>query len=206
MAHQITIRENGFAEMAFVGDTPWHGLGQALEREATIETWCEAAGMDWTIEKTPAVYMPEGGFTCRIPDRYVQYRSDTRAPLSVVSERYKPVQPKEILEFFRDLMDESGFPIEMSDDQSGRIAFSKHMRVQLALHRGGQSVQAEGSYGVHGTTLWIRSIHLVSGSGVPPSMKLELTWTGPSTVAAVAEGREMLTLSRNSDQEPGSLW
>ena len=31
MAHQITIRENGYAEMAFVGDTPWHGLGQQLE-------------------------------------------------------------------------------------------------------------------------------------------------------------------------------
>jgi phage/plasmid-like protein (TIGR03299 family) len=109
MAHQITIRENGYAEMAFVGDTPWHGLGQQLDKEATIETWCKSAGMDWTIEQTPAMYQPKEGINCTIPERYVQYRSDTLAPLSVVSERYKPVQPIEVLEFFRDLMDESGF-------------------------------------------------------------------------------------------------
>ena len=33
MAHELTIRENGFTEMAFVGQTPWHGLGQQLNQE-----------------------------------------------------------------------------------------------------------------------------------------------------------------------------
>ena len=39
---------------------------------------------------------------------------------------------------------------------------------------------------------------------LPPLCVMVMRW--PSTVAAVAEGREMLTLSRNSDQEPVSLW
>jgi hypothetical protein len=40
------------------------------------------------------------------------YRSDTKAALSVVSSRYQVVQPKEILEFYRDLTEISGFELE----------------------------------------------------------------------------------------------
>ena len=57
MAHQLTIRENGYTEMAFVGETPWHGLGQELDQNATIEQWRVAAGMDWSIESSPVCFM-----------------------------------------------------------------------------------------------------------------------------------------------------
>ncbi|MPM41240.1 hypothetical protein SDC9_87890 [bioreactor metagenome] len=40
------------------------------------------------------------------------YRSDTRTPLSVVSQRYKVVQPQEVLEFYRDLSEVAGFELE----------------------------------------------------------------------------------------------
>ena len=60
MAHQLTIRENGYTEMAFVGGTPWHGLGQELDQNATIEQWRVAAGMDWSIESSPVCFMPHG--------------------------------------------------------------------------------------------------------------------------------------------------
>ncbi len=36
MAHELTIRTDGFAEIAFVGETPWHGLGQEINPDATI--------------------------------------------------------------------------------------------------------------------------------------------------------------------------
>lgn len=114
MAHQITIRADGFAEMAFAGDLPWHGLGQALDANADMDTWRKAAGMDWTIESTPVTYAPyaPGGYDAMtFPDRFVQFRSDTLAPLSVVSARYKPVQPSQVLEFFHDLAQEHGFKL-----------------------------------------------------------------------------------------------
>jgi phage/plasmid-like protein (TIGR03299 family) len=114
MAHELTIRKNGFAEMAFVGQTPWHGLGQELAQDADMETWRKSAGMDWTIQSAPV------NFSC-ITDsntnpinrdfagQNVLYRSDNGLPLSVVTNRYKPVQPYEVLEFFDALVKESGF-------------------------------------------------------------------------------------------------
>lgn len=38
MSHEITLA-NGKHEMAYVGKTPWHGLGQSLQAGASIETW-----------------------------------------------------------------------------------------------------------------------------------------------------------------------
>lgn len=50
MAHLI---EN----MAYVGDTPWHGLGSQLPKNQTIEVWAREAGMDWRIESSDVSYM-----------------------------------------------------------------------------------------------------------------------------------------------------
>jgi phage/plasmid-like protein (TIGR03299 family) len=49
----------------------------------------------------------------------VLYRSDTGAPLSVVSQRYNVVQPREILEFYRDLTEVSGFELETAGALKG---------------------------------------------------------------------------------------
>ncbi|MDL2284631.1 DUF932 domain-containing protein, partial [Oxalobacter sp. OttesenSCG-928-P03] len=46
------------------------------------------------------------------PEHKVLYRSDNRLPLSVVSRRYHVVQPREILEFYTDLVDVFGFQLE----------------------------------------------------------------------------------------------
>ena len=45
-------------------------------------------------------------------DAKVLYRIDSFEPLSVVSPRYKVVQPSEILEFYRDLVAAGQFEIE----------------------------------------------------------------------------------------------
>ena len=44
MAHELSTRNNGFVEMAYVGEKPWHGLGQELDANATIEQWQTSAG------------------------------------------------------------------------------------------------------------------------------------------------------------------
>ena len=46
MAHEIDMT-TGRAGMAYMGDTPWHGLGQKLTDGASLETWQQEAGLDW---------------------------------------------------------------------------------------------------------------------------------------------------------------
>jgi phage/plasmid-like protein (TIGR03299 family) len=51
--------------------------------------------------------------------REVLYRSDTNAPLSIVSNDYHVVQPAAVLEFFRDLVARHGFAIETAGTMQG---------------------------------------------------------------------------------------
>jgi len=109
MAHLIDM-SNFRANMAYVGKTPWHGLGEQLTEGAPLEVWCKEAGMDYSIERSRVVYRhTEGANGVGImDDKNVLWRSDTKAPLAVVSGRYKIVQPGEVLEFFRDLVGSTG--------------------------------------------------------------------------------------------------
>jgi phage/plasmid-like protein (TIGR03299 family) len=111
MAHQISIRSNGFAEMAYVGELPWHGLGQPLSKGAKIEEWQTAAGMDFTICRAP-VEFEYNGEMMQFPDREALFRCDNAMPLGIVSPQYKIVQPGHVLEFFRDLTESAGFTLE----------------------------------------------------------------------------------------------
>lgn len=111
--------------MAYAGETPWHNLGQKLPAKQSLDVWAREAGMDWSIRETPVRYMAAdsdaSGASCvaglygeamEFPDQKVLYRSDTKAPLSVVSGRYQVVQPREVLEFYRDLTEVSGYELE----------------------------------------------------------------------------------------------
>ena len=102
--------------MAYAGQTPWHELGNKLPPKQPIEVWADKAGMNWNICATPVRYMTEQagtlGAVMSFAEQVVLYRSDTKAPLSVVSDRYQVVQPREVLEFYRDLTEVSGFELE----------------------------------------------------------------------------------------------
>lgn len=111
MVAAVTVRENGQAEIAYVGEKPWHGLGTELRPGAGIEEWRKAAGMDWSIMTSPVQYNA-GDQMIDMPGQRVLFRSDNKTALSVVSDAYKVVQPGEVLDFFKDLADGNGFTIE----------------------------------------------------------------------------------------------
>jgi len=101
--------------MAYAGETPWHGLGNKLAPHQSIDTWKKQAGMDWQIEQSEVRYISGNshlGVINAFPAQKVLYRSDTKAPLAVVSKRFHVVQPGEILEFYRDLTAYNGFELE----------------------------------------------------------------------------------------------
>lgn len=120
MAHQIE-------QMAYVGQTPWHGLGNQLTHNQPIEVWAQQAGMDWRIESSNVSYMAQNdrGQSIIMPfeEQRVLYRSDTHAPLSVVSQRFQEVQPQEILHFYKDLTEQSGFELETAGVLKGGKKF-----------------------------------------------------------------------------------
>lgn len=120
MSHEIYIDSTGRASMAFIGDTPWHGLGKAMDENAPLEIWREQAGMNWQLIETPvrfnrpvSVSHPNGtrleDDIIVFADKKVLYRSDTGTPLACVSAKYNVVQPEMVLEFYRDLIETAGF-------------------------------------------------------------------------------------------------
>ena len=110
MAAEIDTSNNR-QNMAFVGQTPWHGLGSHLTAGADIETWRTAAGLAWEVAETEVLFRDQA-LVREFPDTKILLRSDTRAPLSVVSRWYNTVQPGEVLGFFDELVKAGGFELE----------------------------------------------------------------------------------------------
>jgi len=137
-------------QMAYVDAVPWHGLGHQLPAKQPIEIWQKEAGMDWQIEETPVRFMADAignlGAIHSFPEQKVLYRSDTKTPLSVVSQRYQVVQPREVLEFYRDLSAISGFELETAGVLKGGKKF-------WALAKTGQSTAVKGNDTVNGYLL-----------------------------------------------------
>ena len=113
MAHELATMIDGRNAMAYVGDEPWHGLGQKLTKGASLETWTKEAGMDFIIGGAQIQYQNAVTNEMLVQgSKQVLYRQDTGAALGVVGTKYKVVQPIEIMEFFRDLTLEQGFELE----------------------------------------------------------------------------------------------
>lgn len=110
MAHLIDF-STGLPAIAFTGETPWHGLGEKINPDAPLEEWLRCARLEWTVEQSP-VEWAVGDTMMQAPNRHVLYRSDTKHLLNVVSDKYNVVQPAEILEFYRDLVEGSMFTME----------------------------------------------------------------------------------------------
>lgn len=128
--------------MAYVGEMPWHELGNELTPGQPLEVWAEQSGLNWEIESAPVCFNV-GAAANQInihsfENKQVLYRSDTQAPLSVVGRRYNVVQPREILEFYRDLTERSGFELETA----GVLKGGKKI---WALARTGQSSTLAGN-------------------------------------------------------------
>jgi phage/plasmid-like protein (TIGR03299 family) len=143
MAHLIE-------QMAYVGATPWHGLGNRLSPQLPLEVWQQEAGMNWQIKESPVRFMADAighlGTIHTFPEQKVLYRSDTKEALSVVSKRYQVVQPHDVLEFYRDLTERSGYELETAGVLKGG-------RKLWALARTGQSTALKGNDVVNGYLL-----------------------------------------------------
>jgi len=108
MAHQIDTTSLNRASYAST-QREWHGLGELMPAGQDVDAWATAAGMEYKIQRAVIRYAterlsPEAPMhnLRSLDEKLVLFRSDTGAPLGVVSDSYKVVQPREVLEFFRE--------------------------------------------------------------------------------------------------------
>lgn len=157
--------------MAYSNATPWHGLGVRLSAKQPIEVWAQQSGISFEIKETPVRFMTDSagslGAIMSFPEQKVLFRSDTNAPLSVVSQRYQVVQPREILEFYRDLTEISGFELETAGIlKGGRKIWALAKTNQSATLKGmdtlnGYLLLATACDGTLATTAQFTSIRVV---------------------------------------------
>jgi phage/plasmid-like protein (TIGR03299 family) len=89
-------------QIAYVGLTPWHSLGNQVPEDVSVEEMIVAANLGWPIEIAPLFFTIDGKQHL-VPER-VMYRGDTNDVLDVVGPIYEPAQNTEVLEFFRDYL------------------------------------------------------------------------------------------------------
>lgn len=161
MAHELTIREDGKVEMAFRQGTafPWHFAEtkpQQVPANATTYEWQKAAGMEWQVDRAALSFtyggevverdgqrFMKGGTREGYPAAHMLVRSDTGAPLGIVSRKYEIVQPGEVIEFFEDLVHVVGLELDTAGTMFGGKRFWALARIgeqamvdQRDLHKG----------------------------------------------------------------------
>jgi phage/plasmid-like protein (TIGR03299 family) len=108
MAHEISL-QGGRAEIAYAGDTPWHGLGVKVDGLQTAAAMLKAAGLEWTVGTAPVFCNGREVTTHR-----AVLRGDTSAVLGVVSDRYTPIQNTQAGDVVDALVTEGGAHVEVA--------------------------------------------------------------------------------------------
>lgn len=97
MAHELTFRADGTAEMFSLRENPWHKLGRVLQTEITDSEVAEAAGMNWNVIEKPIFHEVAGSYQL-INGEKVLVREDTGSVLAVVSKDYRVFQNHEMID------------------------------------------------------------------------------------------------------------
>lgn len=111
MSHEIE-------SMAFANALPWHGLGNRVDASISPEEMLVAAGLDWTVQMHPNFTSIDGNMH-RVPNQSSLVRSSDNKILTTASDRWQPVQNREMLEFFRDYARAGGATLETAGSLRG---------------------------------------------------------------------------------------
>lgn len=167
MPANITVRRGKTVEMAAVEGVKvwWEGIQGLRPNRMTpaearhLETVRAKAGMTWEIGRAPFTYRTEAGQDITWGERFALYRKDTGAPLGVCSDKYRVVQPAQILEFFADIVKLADARIETAGTLYGGRKFwamARLNKAEDAVAKGDvihpyllASTTADGSGGTH---------------------------------------------------------
>lgn len=155
MAHDLYVVGDAYS-MIRAEDTEvsWHALEHTLPGDAGFDAWANHPVFDWKIQRSKVRYnIDREGTQLEMPEQHVLFRSDNNAPLSIVSEDYHVVQPKQVLEFFRDVCERN----HLTMDTAGIIQNGRRF---WALARSGNALDV----GVRGQSDVIKQYVLLASS------------------------------------------
>jgi len=117
MAHEVET-------MAYVGETPWHGLGTNVEEGISPQKILEAAGLDWELQKTPVMTKYQDAETGEeieniIPDKFSITRTTDGQSMTICGKDWQPTQNKEAFEFFDHFCEVGGARMETAGSLKG---------------------------------------------------------------------------------------
>lgn len=116
MAHEIE-------SIAYANATPWHGLGNKVDPNVSIEEMLVASGLNWKVAHHPifASVKTESGEpeSIRIKNNYALVRDSDKRVMTISSKAWKPVQNSEMLEFFREYTQQGGAKLETAGSLRG---------------------------------------------------------------------------------------
>jgi phage/plasmid-like protein (TIGR03299 family) len=97
MAHEVEF-VNGVAQMAYAGETPWHGLGVQVSNDLTPAQMQQKAGLDWTVQEVES-YIDFNDTKLPTGQKSLVRSTDGKV-LTNVGKGWNPVQNSEAFEFF----------------------------------------------------------------------------------------------------------
>jgi len=202
MAHELDMTR-GTAAMAYVGEKPWHLLGTELQQDASVDEWITSAGLDWEVVPAEVQYTIPGAAPLFIPDvktmsdRKVLFRSDTKDPLAVVGKDFKVVQPRQVVEFFRDLVEKNNMKLSTAGSLFGGRKF-------WALAELGKDFEVVSGDKVTG--------HLMLTTAVDGSMKTvgkfvstRVVCNNTLNIAMGEKGKNVVQVSHRSEWDPDTV-
>lgn len=110
--------------MAWVSETPWHGLGVEVSNDLSANEMLVAAGCDWTVSQHP-MFSNVNGQVVAIPNASSLVRNTDNHVLDIVGEAnsWNPLQNSEAFGFFKEFVDAG----DMSMETAGSLKNGKHV-------------------------------------------------------------------------------
>jgi phage/plasmid-like protein (TIGR03299 family) len=118
---------------ALYTSTPsWHateGIGLIEGGTTEIGTVLQKGGIDFLVMQEPV----NGAVSGEVPGAFINYRSDTKAPLGVVGKIYTPWQPRQQLGFLQELAERYDIPFESAGSMNGGKQVFVSMKVPESI-------------------------------------------------------------------------
>ena len=214
MAHELSIREDGVVEAAFM-EVPWHRLGTLVPAGMTPTQALEAAHLNWQVDQVALYTKDVQGEYVVVNDKKAVVRMDTQAYLGVVGNRYQAIQNAEQSSFIEALVGEGAMVEAVGALYGGRKTFWTVKAPETLLVAGGDKISeylilTNTHDGSRAFTAFWSPVRVVCNNTLNAALRhmdqcVTIRHTG-EVMSKVNEARSVLGIMHNYYQELGDVF